>query len=121
MKIDWDNLKVKEYTALELIKIKALSYERYGSVNGDMIWLILAILMIGFSSMLYAMNKQFYIFNVGEFPVYHKEVFWIIEYCLFFGGLALLPLWWKFYKKTIKRYREMENIRKMINEELKIR
>lgn len=117
--IDWDNLNVKQYTALELAEIKRLSYYRYDPPNFHMLYLMLAMMGIIFSTMFYAIHAHWHYFNFpGEFPNYHKTGFWIVEFIAFFGGWAFMPFWWKMNKKSNIRWKEMQGIRKMIDDEL---
>jgi hypothetical protein len=120
--IDWDNLNVKQYTALELAEISRLSYSRYDPPMFHMLYFMLAFIGIVFSSMFYAIHAHWSELNFpGEFPMYHKTGFWIIELIAFFGGWAFMPFWWKMNKKSDIRWKEMEAVRKVLNDELSSR
>ena len=120
--IDWDNIDVKKYTALELNYIRSVSYYRYEPPNAHYLYLMLAMMLITFSSMFYAMHMHWWIFNMpGEFPKYHKTGFWTIESLAFIGGWVIVPFWRKRDKRANIEWKEMQAIRWRIDEELKTR
>lgn len=120
----WDNLDVKKWSVMELKYIRMKSYYRYAPPNEHYIFMMLAFIMIAFSSMFFAVHMHWFSgisIDLPEFPRYHKTGFWWCESMAFFGGLAILPYWWKREKISRKNWKEMEAIRKMIDNELKTR
>ena len=140
MNLDWNTLDVSKYSKMELAYIRRESYSRYSPPNLHMMYMFLALILIVFSSMFFYMHvtgfpsKELIQSHVqysdellkiesvplesNEFPKYHKTGFWIGEFITFFGGLALIPIWWKKEKKSRKQWKEMESIRKNINNEI---
>ena len=137
MNLDWNNLDVSKYSRMELAYIRRQSYSRYSPPNLHMMYMFLALILITYSSIFFYMHvtgfppkeltssvqysdELLHIESIpqsNEFPKYHKTGFWIGEFISFFAGLALIPVWWKKEKKSRKQWKEMESIRKKIDEE----
>lgn len=120
----WDNLDVKKWSVMELKYLRMKSYYRYNPPNEHMLYMVLALILIVFSSWFFAMHMHWLdgiTIHMDEFPKYHKTGFWWCETIAFFGGLAILPYWWKLEKISRKNWKEMQAIRKRIDDELKTR